>query len=215
MEKEFYNPAFDGTWPIVKAETIAGQAYTGTIRISAAAHDGHRIDWKTSAGNYDGIGLAIEGRLYLAFGKEDEGYGLAVYSETAAGLEAVFTSQTFKGAVGVEKVPGCTGFAHLNQTYDMQGWQPDKIAYKGKIAFVPHGAVFLATWAFDGERGQLVGVGMLRNEKLVTSYGFRDVYSFGCGCYQLMDDDTLWGEWAIPVYQTTGREAYGQRALLS
>ena len=214
MGKSYYNPAFDGIWPIEKATTFKGDAYTGTMRISAAERDGHRIDWKTSAGNYDGIGLVIDGRLMLAFGKEDEGYGLAIYSETSEGIEAVFTSQAFKGAVGVEKVPDCKGFDHLDQTYAMQGRQPDGIRYQGKLALAPYGDLFLMTWAFDGETGQLVGVGMLRHDKLIASYGFREVYSFGAGCYALQPDGTLHGEWAIPSYQTTGQEVYGKRALL-
>ncbi len=213
MGKKYYNPAYDGTWPIQKAETFKGQPYTGMMRISPAERDGHRIDWKTTAGNYDGIGLVIDGRLLLAFGKEDEGYGLAIYSETAAGIEAVFTSQQFKGAVGIEKVPDCKSFAHLDQTYDMQGWQPDNISYKGKIAFVPHGEHFLATWAFDGEQGRLVGVGLLRHNKLIATYGFRDVYSFGSGCYELQPDGTLHGEWAIPSIQTTGQEVYWKKVI--
>lgn len=214
MGKHYYNPAYDGTWPIVEAKTIPGIAYTGTMRISPAECDGHRIDWKTSAGDYDGIGLVIDGRMFLAFGKEDEGYGLAVYSEVAEGIEAAFTSQHFKGAIGKETVAGCKGFAHLDQTYDMQGHQPDNINYKGKIAFVGYGELFLATWAFHGTPGQLVGVGMVRHGKLVTSYGFNGVYSFGCGCYELMADGTLRGEWGIPSFQTTGKEIYGKRVPL-
>ncbi len=214
MGKKYYNPAFDGTWPIVAAATIDGKAYTGTMRIGPAERDGHLIDWKTSAGNYDGIGLVIEGRLFLAFGKKDEGYGLAVYSEVADGIEAVFTSQHFKGAIGIERVAGCKGFDHLDQTYEMQGEQPDDIRYKGKLGFVGYGDLYLATWGFDGTPGQLVGVCMLRHGKLVASYGFRGVYSFGCGCYALMADGTLMGEWGIPTFQTVGKETYGQRSPL-
>lgn len=214
MGKKFYNPAYDGVWPIVSAQTHAGAAYTGTMRIAPAEGDGHRIDWKTSAGNYDGIGLVIDGRLMLAFGNEDDGYGLAIYTEVPAGIEAVFTSQAFKGSVGRETVVGCPGFGQLDRTYDMEGWQPDKIAYKGKVAFVAYGDLFLLTWAFDGERGILQGVGMLRHGKLITSYSIPNVFTFGSGCYELQPDGTLRGEWAIPVYKTTAREVYGVAAPL-
>jgi hypothetical protein len=212
MGKKYYDPAYDGTWPIMEATTFKGQAYTGTMRISPAAKDGHRIDWKTSAGNYDGIGLVIDGRLLLAFGKAEDGYGLAIYAETAAGIEAVFTSLLLQGEVGIEKVPGCPGFAHLDQMYDMQGQQGKKGSYTGKIAFVPHGELYLATWAFEGTTGQYGGVCMLRHGKLIASYGLKSVYSFGAGCYELQPDGTLRGEWAIPSAETIGREVYGLRA---
>jgi hypothetical protein len=208
MPKNYYDPAFDGIWKIQNAVTHSGKPYDGTMTLSPAEHNGHRIDWKTSAGDYDGMGLVIDGRLHLAFGKANEGYGLAVYSEREEGIESIFTSQEFKGALGKEIIPDCKSFEHLNATYNMQGKQPDHISYSGKVGFVGYGDLFLITWGFNNTPGELVGVGMVRHGKLITGYGFRNVYTFGCGCYELLPDGAMQGEWAIPSAQKTIKELY-------
>ena len=214
MPRLYHDPKFDGTWTISKAENHLGQAYTGTMRISALPRGGHGIEWQTSAGEYEGIALAIEGQLYVAFGAttSEVGYGLAVYSELNGGIEAIFTGYGLEGATGRETVPDCPGMAHLNQTYDMQGWQPGNVRYKGKIAFAPYGKLFLITWGFEGTTGQYVGVGMLRSGKLLTGYGIKSDFTFGCGLYTLQADVGLLGEWAIPSYQQTVFETYSPPA---
>ena len=209
MSKRYHDPRWNAVWPILKGETMTGAAYSGTLKITPGEVDGHVIDWKTSAGRYQGIGLAIEGRLMLAFGM-DNGCGLAVYSEAEDGIDAAFTSQAFKGAIGWEKVAGCQGFDHLNQAYRMEGWQPDRISYKGQVAFAEYGPLFLIRWAFDGDPGGLVGVGMVRHGRLITGYGFEQDPRFGCGCYELQADGTLKGEWASPAFPQTAIEYYGQ-----
>ncbi len=207
MNTLYHDPKFDGTWTISTATNHLGQAYTGTMRIFALPRGGHGIQWETTAGEYEGIALAIEGQLYVAFGTE-VGYGLAVYAEKNGGIEAIFTGHGFEGAAGRETVPDCPGMTHLNQTYDMKGWQPDNETYKGKVAFAPYGALYLMTWAFEGTTGQYVGVGMLRNGKLLTGYGLKNDSTFGCGLYTLQANGSLQGEWAIPSYQSTLFENY-------
>ncbi|MBK9448180.1 MAG: hypothetical protein IPN95_01945 [Bacteroidetes bacterium] len=83
MNTLYHDPKFDGTWTISTATNHLGQAYTGTMRIFALPRGGHGIQWETTAGEYEGIALAIEGQLYVAFGTE-VGYGLAVYAEKMA-----------------------------------------------------------------------------------------------------------------------------------
>ncbi|HEX2901480.1 MAG TPA: hypothetical protein VHS96_17325 [Bacteroidia bacterium] len=210
----YHDPKFDGTWTIRQAANHQGFAYTGTMRIYALPRGGHGIEWNTTAGEYEGIALAIEGQLHVAFGAttSEVGYGLAVYAEVNGGIEAIFTGHGLQGAAGRETVPDCPGMDHLNQTYDMQGWQPDKVTYKGKVAFAPYGALFLLTWSFEGTTGQYVGVGMLCNGKLLTGYGVKSDHSFGCGLYTLQADGSLHGEWAIPSYQETALEIYSAAA---
>jgi hypothetical protein len=205
MGKHYYDPAFDGLHKITQAQTLAGDAYTGTMKIGPNERDGHAIEWKTKAGNYEGVGLAIDGKLWLAFGQEGE-FGLAVYSLCEEGMESVFTGPSFKGAVGQEKVFGCKGFDQLNQTYETEGQQADNVKYKGKIAIAEYGALYLLTWAFYGETGRLNGVGMVRDGKFLTGYSVPGNVVFGCGLYERTPEGGLKGEWAIPTYKESGWE---------
>jgi hypothetical protein len=209
MPKLYHQPNYDGAWPIASAATIDGHPYSGVLNISPAPFDGHFLDWKTSVGNYDGVGLVVDGKMFVAFGKEEEGYGLALYSESAEGLQGVFTSRAYKGAVGTELVKGCNSLPPSDGTFLTEGRQPDKVNYTGKIGIATHGMIQLITWGFDNSKGQFVGAGLLRHGRWITGYGYPGVYSFGCGCYELSPEGILTGEWAIPAYQNaTGKEVF-------
>lgn len=210
MATQFQDSRFNGTWPIVQAATIPGVPYTGSLTISDGRADGHRLRWKTNGGEYTGIGLVIEGRLWMAFG-EGEAYGLCVYRQEGGELRGTFTAPSYGGAAGWEKVQGIDALPVEETIYEIEGWQPNNIPYKGQIAFKPYGEMYLLRWVFEGATGNWVGVGMQRYGRLVTAYGAKSDFSWGCGCYEIADDGSLRGEWAIPAYQEAGREIFGMR----
>lgn len=212
MATQFQDPRFNGTWPIVQAATIPGVPYTGSLTIHDGNVDGHRLRWKTNGGEYTGIGLVIDGRLWMAFG-EGEAYGLCVYNynHAAGQLMGTFTAPSYGGAPGWEKVLDIAALPTEESIYKIEGLQPDNVSYKGQIAFKPHGELYLMRWVFEGATGSWVGIGMPRQGRLVTAYGAQSDFSWGCGCYEIQVDGTLRGEWAIPAYPEAGREVFGKR----
>lgn len=208
MSIPFYDPRFDGTRSIAQAVNFQGKPYTGALMIEPGKRGGHHLQWRTNAGDYEGMGLVMDGRMWLAFGR-DAGYGLAVYAPAGNGLESVFTGSELKGAIGTERIEDCRDWMLQEKIYEMKGKSPDGGTYHGQWAVKPYGEVFLMSWTFAGSPGQLVGVGMHRHDRLVVGYGHLGDYTFGCGCYELQPDGTMEGHWATPSLQKVGLEVFG------
>ncbi|MFN8394790.1 MAG: hypothetical protein U0176_08985 [Bacteroidia bacterium] len=221
---DYYYP-FDSktSWPHstkIRGSTVPGPSsrrqpspafpYTGSLTISDGKVDGHRLRWKTNGGEYTGIGLVIDGRLWMAFG-EGEAYGLCIYQQGAGRLEGTFTAPSYGGLAGWEHVLDIDSLPTEEAIFKIEGHQPDKVSYTGQIAFKPYGEMYLMRWVFEGATGSWVGVGMQRHGRLVTAYGAQSDFSWGCGCYEVQEDGTLRGEWAIPAYPEAGREVFGMR----
>jgi hypothetical protein len=210
MAKKYQDDRFNGIWPILDAKNALGQSYTGTMEIYALPKGSHGLRWETSAGEYEGIGMAINGQLYLAFGTT-AGYGLAVYTAQEEELIANFTGHGFRGDIGHERILACPGFDHLEDIFALKGWQPDGVSYEGKIAFSAYGEVFLVTWAFEGTTGQYSGVAFVQDEFLLTGYGLPADPTFGCGIYRLEENGCLMSTWATPTSSKLLHEHYGSR----
>lgn len=58
--------AQEGVWRIEKAQLPNGNAYTGSLNI-ARSGPSFIVDWKTTAGNYSGLGLIADNKLFVGY----------------------------------------------------------------------------------------------------------------------------------------------------
>ncbi len=66
--------AQDGNWQIEQAQLRDGKSYNGSLTISKVGQ-AFGVDWKTTAGNYSGLGLLADAKLFVGIGRWAMGGG--------------------------------------------------------------------------------------------------------------------------------------------
>lgn len=100
MTTSYTASAQEGAWKIEKAQLPNGKPYEGALSISKIVNT-YDVDWKTSAGNYSGIGLLVNGKLFVGYGI-NSAYGIVVYQASPAQqrLQGVWTTSKLNGKTG-------------------------------------------------------------------------------------------------------------------
>ncbi|MVM39291.1 hypothetical protein GO730_19865 [Spirosoma sp. HMF3257] len=183
--------AQDGNWRIEKAQLPDGKSYDGTLTISRIGQS-FSVDWKTTAGNYRGLGLMADGKLFVGYGLNG-GYGIVVYKMNTASqrIEGIWTASGLDGATGTESLTGRDG------NYDLVGTNPDGRPYRGKLTLQKTGDTFQAQWQVANQVYNGVGF-MTRSpgggDYLVIAYG--PGQAFGVVEY-VMAGNKASGRWAM------------------
>ncbi|GAB3690926.1 hypothetical protein GCM10027592_08570 [Spirosoma flavus] len=174
------------TWKIETAQLPNGGSYDGTVRIAKTGNT-FNLDWKTTAGNYSGVGVMLNGKLFAGYGI-NSAYGVAVYKVNANGnqLEGVWTASQFNGQTGTETLTGQGG------QYDVTGTNPDGGAYRGKLMMQKTGRTVQVQWNVANQTYN--GVGFQSGDYLVIGYGFGQ--AFGVVEYAMRNDRAN-GRWAM------------------
>lgn len=178
--------AQDGTWRIEQAQLPDGKSYNGALTISRIGQS-FGVDWTTTAGNYSGLGLLADGKLFVGYGLNN-GYGIVVYKTNKATqrIEGVWTASGLDGATGTETLTGRDG------NYDLVGTNPDGRTYRGKLSLQKTGDTFQAQWQVANSVYN--GVGFMSGDYLVIGYG--PGQAFGTVEY-VMTGNKARGRWAM------------------
>jgi hypothetical protein len=195
METTF---AQDGNWKISAAKAPNGSTYTGSVAISKI-RDVHQLSWKTTGGNYTGVGIAKGNTLYAGYGINID-YGVVVYElKNDGSLDGTWTTNKSGGMTGTEKVAG--GKA-LNGTFGITGTNAgSNSAYKGNLSIKKVGTVYHLTWAVGST--SYSGVGILDGNTLVVGWGFGN--AFGVVKYAT-NGNAAKGIWAMGGGNAMGTE---------
>ena len=192
--------AQDGNWRIEQAQLPDGKPYNGSLTISRLGQ-AFGVDWKTSAGNYSGLGLMAGNKLFVGYGLSS-GYGIVVYrTNSATGrIEGTWTASGLNGATGTEILTGQQGL------YDVAGTNPDGRTYVGKLTLQRTGDTFQAQWQVANQITN--GIGFMTTspdggQYLVIGYGPGQAY--GTVEYTLMGNRAR-GRWAMGGGQQFGTE---------
>lgn len=182
----FNTEAQEGAWKIEKAQLPNGNPYEGTLTISKIGN-AYDVDWKTSAGNYSGIGLLVNGKLLVGYGI-NSAYGIVVYRANPAQqrLEGIWTTSKLNGKTGTELLIGKNG------QYDVEGKNVDGSPYRGKLMMQKTGDTFQVQWTVAGQTYN--GVGFMSGDLLVIGYGFGQ--AFGTVEYHIIGNKAK-GRWAM------------------
>ncbi|GAB4029890.1 hypothetical protein GCM10028809_21650 [Spirosoma gilvum] len=178
--------AQDGAWRIEQAKLPNGNSYTGSLTISQAGQV-FDVNWKTTAGNYNGLGLMADGKLFVGYGLGG-GCGIAVYKVDKATqkLEGAWTASGMNGATGTETLTGRDGL------FDVVGTNPDGGVYRGKLTLQKTGDTFQAQWQVANQTYN--GVGFISGDYVVIGYG--PGQAFGTVEYVLAGNKAR-GRWAM------------------
>ena len=183
----------EGAYTIVESKNLKGETYTGSVEITKVGKT-YRLAWKTTAGNYRGIGIRIGNVLAVGFGPG--GTGVVAYMRDGKAVNGLWASCP-SGQLGTEVLTGnATGWAG---TWAATGTNPGgKGGYKGTLVISdsnPHSLRWDVGAVYSG-------VGLHKGDVLAVGWGKGDV---GVVHYTI-DGQLLRGNWAIPGSRKVGVE---------
>ncbi|GAB3951262.1 hypothetical protein GCM10028805_31020 [Spirosoma harenae] len=178
--------AQDGVWRIEHAELPDGKSYNGSLTINRLGKS-YDVNWRTTAGNYNGLGLFVDGKLFVGYGVSG-GYGIVIYKTNTAGrqIEGVWTASGMNGAMGTEILTEREGL------YEVSGTNPDGGVYRGTLTLQKTGDTFQAQWQVANQT--INGVGFMSGDYMVIGYG--PGQSFGTVEYAMAGNKAR-GRWAM------------------
>ena len=197
--------AFSGTWKITAGKTLAGKDYTGTVRIASIGAV-HELEWKTSAGNYRGLGLADGNKLCTGWGGRN--FGVVLYKINSDGtLNGRWTIPGANEAEGTEEVSGGTP-GELEGEYSIKGSNPGgKGGYAGKLRIRKTGATYQLRWTIAGSDAY-EGVGIKVDDSLHVGWGTgKEPYAL---ISYRFDGDKAEGVWTVAGSEKTAPENLGK-----
>lgn len=200
--------AFDpsGIWDMSGQDTTR-TAYDGTVMLQpwGPAYD---VTWHTSIGDYQGLALVVDGRLYASWGA-GPGFGLAVYTLEDDRLAGEWVLWRDRREPGVEwATPQGRVRRGLHGTWEVDGHAPGEPSstYRALLTIERVGRTYLLTW--DTGDSVYQGVGVRHGDTLVVGWAY-DAPG-GLVAYALRGEE-LHGRWAIAGDRRRGRERLTRR----
>jgi len=194
--------SFSGRWKITDARTLAGKAYTGTVRIASIGAV-YELQWNTSAGKYRGLGLADGNKLCTGWGGKT--FGVVLYKINDDGtLKGRWTIPGANEYEGAEEANGGTP-GELEGEYAVKGSNPGgRGGYEGKLRIRKTGATYQLRWTIAGSQ-PYYGVGLKVGDSLHVGWGT------GKGTYAVIsydfDGTSAEGLWTIGGAERTAKES--------
>lgn len=173
--------------------------YTGNVYI-AQGGETYKLLWEFFGSvPYAGVGIVVDNTLCVGWSSGD-GFGVVVYKVEEGKLKGRWTSSALGGLIGFEDLEGPVG---LNGVYKIvNSLNPQtNMGYSGTVSINPEGDVYSLNWTLASEAYS--GVGILCNDLLIVGWGVGQ--SVGVFGYQI-DDEKLFGRWAIPAITEIGVE---------
>lgn len=185
----------EGTWKITEGKNLEGDKYTGTAEIEAqsSADNLYSFSWKTSEGEYTGLGFLEDDHLFIGWAPEGEVYGVLLYEIQSDGtLEGRWTYNTAPdGKVGRETATGGRK-DKIEGEYEINGKDIGG-EYNGRMNISRSGDTYQLSWTVDDKTYR--GVGLRSGDWLVVGWGPKD--DFGVLDYKINGSKAT-GRWALP-----------------
>jgi hypothetical protein len=181
-----------------------GSPYHGTLDVKAQG-DVFQFHWVTGPAEYDGVGVALDQTIGVAFavGRDGKGCGVAHYKSTLTGLSGRWGEWGVNRS-GTETATRRSG-PGLAGGYDVTGTMPNGTTYRGALKVAAEGAGFSFDW--DGsEAGQ--GFGIQLGDYVSVGIGTE---SCGFISYEVGPDGRLAGRWSTFKARAVGTEIAKKR----
>lgn len=187
-----------GLWKIEKGMLPNGSTYTGTINVSQIKNT-YKLDWKTSTGNYSGVGILADGKIFAGYGLDKGAYGIVVYKSNSEkkNFEGVWTTNQLGGSMGTETLLATSE----KGLFEVIGKNADNSVYKGQLAMNKTGDCYQVQWKVANSTYN--GVAFTSGDYLVIGFGFGQ--QFGLVEYLIMGGKAT-GRWAMGGGNTLGTE---------
>lgn len=144
------------------------KSYTGSVRIASIGAV-YELQWKTSAGNYNGLGLADGDKLCTGWGGKN--FGVVLYKVNNDGT--LTGRWTIPGANEGEGTEAATGgkAGELEGEYSVKGSNPNgRGGYEGKLSIKKTGDTYQLRWTLPGTP-PYKGVGLRVGDSLYVGWG--------------------------------------------
>lgn len=198
-----------GEWQIMEARNTQGQSYFGTVSVKPLGVSAYSLEWKTSAGDYSGIGLMQGKVLCVGWGTPIAPYGVVVYKIESDKLIGAWTATGQDGKVGVEVASrvraGIDSERYIEGTYDVFGENPmTQTAYEGTVTVTRNSDAEMYDLRWQLGQTRYNGVGLREGNYLYVGWGYNE--AFGVIRYDMTQTTTAQGKWALPKVNTVGIE---------
>jgi hypothetical protein len=195
-----------GIWDL-NGSDLTGAEYQGSVLVQpwGPAYD---VTWHTTIGDYQGIALVVEDRLYAAWGA-GPGFGLVVYQIGKGRLDGQWVMFRVRGEPGVEwGTPRGRVRRGLIGTWELDGHAPGSVSqtYRSLLTVERKGRTYLLTWDTEGSVYQ--GIGFRHGDTLVVGWAYDT--PGGLLEYKPHKGD-LKGRWAIAGDRKRGHEDLRRR----
>ncbi len=195
-----------GVWSLTGQDTD-GESYDGSVLFQpwGPALD---VTWHTSIGDYQGVALVVDERLYASWGA-GPGFGLAVYTRGQDRLDGRWVLWRDRSDPGTE---WATPQGRIRRgwygTWEVDGRAPgaDGVRYLALLTVERVGRTTVLTW--DTGESVYQGVGFRRGDTLVVGWAYDA--AGGLVAYTPRGDE-LRGRWAIAGDRRRGRERLERR----
>jgi hypothetical protein len=198
-----------GEWQIMEAKNTQGQSYFGTVSIQPLGLSAYLLNWKTSAGDYTGLGLMQGTQLCVGWGVQNVPFGVVIYKIESDKLIGAWTATGQDGRVGVEVATrvraGIDSEQYIEGKYDVYGENPiANAAYEGIITITRNSDADMYDLAWNLGTTKYNGIGLRKGNYLYVGWGFNE--AFGVIVYEMAQRSQAQGTWALPKTNTTGIE---------
>jgi hypothetical protein len=195
--------ALQGVWEIKSAVTPEGDTLQGGAQMRPEGGI-VGIVWSTSKGTNSGVGLLVDGHLYVGR-SHSAGYGIAVYRSSRAGLEGIWT---FAGGTsfGTERGRGGS-LEKAKSRFEVVGTNPDGTPYVGELILTrlsKENGIFSVIWNIGDDRFE--GIALHRGNILAVGWGVGEIVE--------VIDYTISNDSAIGPTATTGQSSAGTEHLV-
>jgi hypothetical protein len=198
-----------GEWQIMEAKNTQGQSYFGTVNIQALGLSAYLLNWKTSAGDYTGLGLMQGTQLCVGWGVPNVPFGVVIYKIESDKLIGAWTATGQDGRVGVEVATrvraGIDSEQYIEGKYDVFGENPiTNTAYEGTITITRNSDADMYDLAWNLGSVRYNGTGLRKGNYLYVGWGYNE--AFGVIVYETAQRSQAQGIWALPKTNSTGIE---------
>jgi hypothetical protein len=198
-----------GEWQIMEAKNTQGQSYFGTVNIQALGLSAYLLEWKTSAGDYNGLGLMQGTQLCVGWGVANVPFGVVVYKIESDKLIGAWTATGQNGKVGIEVASrvraGIDSERYIEGKYDVYGENPIlEAAYEGTMTVTRNSDVDMYNLAWELDSTRYTGIGLRKGNYLYVGWCYNA--AFGVIVYDMAQKNQAQGVWALPTTNATGIE---------
>lgn len=198
-----------GEWFILEAKNTQGQSYFGTVNVQPLGLSAYLLSWKTSAGDYTGLGLMQGTQMCVGWGVPNVPFGVVVYKIESDKLVGAWTASGQEGRVGVEVATrvraGIDSERYIEGKYEVFGENPvTQSGYEGTITVTRNSDADMYDLAWELGSTRYNGVGLRKGNYLYVGWGYNQ--AFGVIVYDMSQKNQAQGIWALPKVNSTGIE---------
>jgi hypothetical protein len=170
-----------GEWQILEAKNTQGQSYFGSLSVQPLGLSAYLVDWKTSAGDYIGLGLMQGEQMCVGWGTTAAPFGVVIYKIESDKLIGAWTATGQEGRVGVEVASrvraGIDSERYIEGRYEVIGENPiTNTGYEGSLTVTRNNDAEMYDLAWQMGSVRYNGIGLRQGNYLYVGWGYSEAF---------------------------------------